>query len=320
MLPKFLKFSCKKQNYSRIGLLLADNTVIDPSEINDKFKESFENMYNLMDDWQNKESNTRSFVDEILEKQNSNSTSSNSMNNISTYNLNEIQIHAPLRPRNNVMCIGKNYTDHIAEVAAVRGKDSNEITEAPKYPVIFTKSADCVIGHDENIPNHSNITKWLDYEAELAVIIGSNVTDITNNEDAWNSIFGYTIGNDVTAREIQKRHTQWWKGKSLNGGCPLGPVIIPASHLSSSKVQNLNISCVVNKEIRQNSNTSKMIFDIPTIISTLSQGYTLRPGDTILTGTPDGVGFAMKPPKCLQAGDVVEVTIENLGTLINKVV
>ena len=316
MLPKFLKFSCKQNlNHSRIGLLLSNNTIIDPSKVNKKYKEPFENMYNLMDEWQKKDDNhIRSFIDELLDQQTSNHKS------INTFDLNEIKIHAPLRPRNNVICIGKNYSDHIAEVAAARGNDSNEITEAPKYPVIFTKSADCVIGHDENIPNHSNITKWLDYEAELAVIIGNNITNNNNQKDAWNSIFGYTIGNDITARELQKRHTQWWKGKSLNGGCPLGPVVIPASHLSPLEVQNLNISCTVNGEIRQNSNTSKMIFDIPTIISTLSQGYTLHPGDTILTGTPDGVGFAMKPPQSLAMNDVVSVQIEKIGTLTNQVV
>ena len=212
------------------------------------------------------------------------------------------------------MCVGKNYLDHVAEVAAVR---QGEVSEAPKYPVLFTKAPSTVIGPDDPIPSHHKLTKWLDYEAELAVVLGSSGVDI-EPENAMSHVFGYTIGNDVTARELQKRHGQWFKGKSLDGTCPLGPVLVPASEIGDP--ESLSIGCRVNDQVRQASNTANMIFKIPEIISVLSKGMTLFPGDIILTGTPDGVGFAMDPPQVLKSGDKVEVEIEKLGILRNHVV
>ena len=218
-----------------------------------------------------------------------------------------------MTPPRNVMCVGKNYTDHIAEVAAVRKGD--ELNEAPKYPVFFTKAPECVVAGGETVPAHSNLTKWLDYEVELALVIGKEGKDIAKDEVS-EYIFGYTIANDVTARELQKSHKQWFKGKSLDRTCPIGPCIVPASHLDAS---DLGVKCYVNDELRQDSRTSKMVFDIPSIVASLSQGFTLKPGDCILTGTPDGVGFAMNPPQVLTAGDKMVCEIEQIGSLTNTI-
>jgi 2-keto-4-pentenoate hydratase/2-oxohepta-3-ene-1,7-dioic acid hydratase in catechol pathway len=209
--------------------------------------------------------------------------------------------------------VGKNYTDHIAEVAAVRPGD--EMSEAPQHPVFFTKAPQCVIGDGEGFPAHAALTKWLDYEVELAVVIGKSGVNIART-DVQDHIFGYTIANDVTARELQKSHKQWFKGKSLDRTCPMGPCIVPATHLDAS---DLSLKAFVNGELRQDSRTSKMVFDIPTIVESLSAGFTLLPGDCILTGTPDGVGFAMKPPQVLKAGDEMTMEIEHIGRLTNTV-
>lgn len=220
---------------------------------------------------------------------------------------------APIpRPRRNVFCVGRNYLDHVAEGDRTRGV----ATEVPKYPQFFTKAPDCVIGPGEGIPSHEGVTKWLDYEAELAVVIGSAGRDI-GREDALKHVFGWTIANDVTGRDLQRRHGQWFKGKSLDRSCPMGPWIVPASELDAA---DLAIQLWVNGEQRQSSRTSKMIFDIPEIIHQLSAGFTLLPGDVIMTGTPEGVGYAMQPPRVLSAGDVVEIEIEGIGRLSNPVV
>jgi 2-keto-4-pentenoate hydratase/2-oxohepta-3-ene-1,7-dioic acid hydratase in catechol pathway len=232
-------------------------------------------------------------------------------------------IHAPLPvPLRNVMCVGKNYSDHVAEVKRAESARPGSTTasaiggDAPAFPVFFTKAPNCVIGYGSPIESHSKITKWLDWEAELAVIIGKCGTNIPKDQ-AMEYVFGYTIANDVTARELQKKHGQWFKGKTLDGSCPLGPSIVPACSLNP---HDLSIRLSVNSVVKQNSRTSKMIHDIPSIISSLSEGFTLRPGDVILTGTPDGVGFARSPPEVLKTGDVVEIEIEGLGRLKNPVV
>jgi 2-keto-4-pentenoate hydratase/2-oxohepta-3-ene-1,7-dioic acid hydratase in catechol pathway len=240
--------------------------------------------------------------------------------------LSEVTLAAPIPvPLRNVMCIGKNYKDHVAEVAAAdkdRGIGSTSAStpagDTPKYPQFFTKATGTVVGPGANVLAHANLTKWLDYEAELAVIIGKQGKDISRDR-AWEYIFGYTIANDVTSRDIQRHHGQWFKGKSLDTTCPLGPAIV---HRFSDNFDptNLAIKCWINGEKRQESNTGNMIFDIPEIIQQLSAGFTLYPGDIILTGTPQGVGYAMKPPKLLQAGDHMSVEIENIGKLENRVV
>ncbi len=243
--------------------------------------------------------------------------------------MDQLRIMPPVIPSRNVICVGKNYKDHVAEVNKAHAakntgdsvkKDANYVDEntGPKYPVYFTKAPECIVGDGDYIESHHKVTKWLDYEVELAVIIGKKGRDIAK-ENVEDHIFGYSIGNDITAREVQKRHLQWFKGKSLDRSCPLGPFIVPSMDLSLAKASNLDLTCHVNNELRQSSNTSQLIFDIPTLISSLSQGFTLQEGDVILTGTPDGVGFAMNPPQVLKKGDVVECTIQELGTLTNHV-
>jgi 2-keto-4-pentenoate hydratase/2-oxohepta-3-ene-1,7-dioic acid hydratase in catechol pathway len=227
--------------------------------------------------------------------------------------LESVALQAPIpKPRRNVFCVGRNYMDHVAEGDRTRGITQSEV---PKYPQFFTKAADCVIAPGANVPTHEGVTKWLDYEVELVAIIGTAGRDIPK-EEALEHVFGWTIGNDVTGRDLQRRHGQWFKGKSLDRSCPLGPVIVPASDLNAA---DLAIGLKLNGEQRQASRTSKMIFDVPEIIHQLSSGFTLLPGDVIMTGTPEGVGYAMQPPQTLKAGDVMELTIEGIGTLTNSI-
>ncbi|MCA3279801.1 MAG: fumarylacetoacetate hydrolase family protein [Roseomonas sp.] len=227
--------------------------------------------------------------------------------------LESVALQAPIpKPRRNVFCVGRNYMDHVAEGDRTRGITNSEV---PKYPQFFTKAADCVIAPGAKVPTHEGVTKWLDYEVELVAIIGTAGRDIPK-EKALDHVYGWTIGNDVTGRDLQRRHGQWFKGKSLDRSCPLGPVIVPAGDLSAA---DLAIGLKINGEQRQSSRTSKMIFDVPEIIHQLSAGFTLLPGDVIMTGTPEGVGYAMQPPQTLKAGDVMELTIEGIGTLTNTI-
>jgi 2-keto-4-pentenoate hydratase/2-oxohepta-3-ene-1,7-dioic acid hydratase in catechol pathway len=227
--------------------------------------------------------------------------------------LDRVALQAPIpKPRRNVFCVGRNYMDHVAEGDRTRGITQSEV---PKYPQFFTKAADCVIAPGANVPTHEGVTKWLDYEVELVAIIGTAGRDIPK-EKALEHVYGWTIGNDVTGRDLQRRHGQWFKGKSLDRSCPLGPVIVPASDLNAA---DLAIGLKLNGEQRQASRTSKMIFDVTEIIHQLSSGFTLLPGDVIMTGTPEGVGYAMEPPQTMKAGDVMELTIEGIGTLTNTI-
>jgi 2-keto-4-pentenoate hydratase/2-oxohepta-3-ene-1,7-dioic acid hydratase in catechol pathway len=227
--------------------------------------------------------------------------------------LSSVALQAPIpKPRRNVFCVGRNYMDHVAEGDRTRGITQSEV---PKYPQFFTKAADCVIAPGANVPTHEGVTKWLDYEVELVAIIGTAGRDIPK-EKALEHVYGWTIGNDVTGRDLQRRHGQWFKGKSLDRSCPLGPVIVPASDLNAA---DLAIGLKLNGEQRQASRTSKMIFDVTEIIHQLSAGFTLLPGDVIMTGTPEGVGYAMQPPQTMKAGDVMELTIEGIGTLTNTI-
>jgi 2-keto-4-pentenoate hydratase/2-oxohepta-3-ene-1,7-dioic acid hydratase in catechol pathway len=227
-----------------------------------------------------------------------------------------VLIRPPISPIRNIMCVGKNYADHIAEVNNRDSKDGKSaISEHPKFPMFFTKAPQCVIGHEEKVESHSNVTKWLDYEAELAVVIGKECRDVSPQR-ALDKVFGYTCANDVTARDLQRRHGQFFKGKSLDTFCPLGPCIVPASDLDPS---DLAIKLYLNGDVKQNSRTSKMIFDIPHLIASLSEGFTLYPGDVILTGTPDGVAYAASPPFSVKKGDHMKVEIESIGILENAV-
>jgi 2-keto-4-pentenoate hydratase/2-oxohepta-3-ene-1,7-dioic acid hydratase in catechol pathway len=221
---------------------------------------------------------------------------------------------APIpRPAKNVFCVGRNYIDHVAEGDRAAGRE----TEVPKYPQFFTKPPTAVIGPDETVPSYAAITRVLDYEVELALVIGREGADIPPGQ-AFDHVFGYTIVNDITARDLQRRHGQWFKGKGLDRSCPMGPWIVPADEIAAPP--DLAISLTVNGETRQSSRTSQLIFDIPTIIATLSQGLTFEIGDVIATGTPSGVGYAMTPPRVLAPGDVIEATVEGIGTLTTTIV
>ncbi len=220
------------------------------------------------------------------------------------------------QPRRNIFCVGKNYHEHAAEFAKSGFDTSAKAGElAPDFPVVFTKPASTVIGPDAKIPSHPGVSSQLDYEAEFAVVIGKAGRGI-KKADAFKHVFGYTIVNDFTARDLQQKHRQWFIGKSLDGFCPMGPFVVTDDEVDA---ENLDIKCWVNGELRQNSNTSLLIFDIPTIIETLSAGMELQPGDVIATGTPAGVGIGFNPPKWVKTGDTIRIEVQGLGTLENSV-
>jgi 2-keto-4-pentenoate hydratase/2-oxohepta-3-ene-1,7-dioic acid hydratase in catechol pathway len=215
------------------------------------------------------------------------------------------RLEAPIpRPARNVFCLGRNYQEHAAERGA----------EAPPHPVYFTKVPESVLAPGGKVVHHA-CTKELDYEVELAVVIGRAGRDIAQ-EAALGHVFGYTVINDVTARDLQKRHGQWFKGKTLDTFCPMGPVLVTADEIPDP--QALAITLRVNGETRQSSHTSKMIFPVAECIAVLSQGFTLLPGDVIATGTPEGVGAALG--KFLKAGDKLEAEVEKIGVLANQIV
>jgi len=221
---------------------------------------------------------------------------------------NQTNLLAPIPwPRKNVILLGVNYKEHIAEGARARSVE----LKYPEAPVFFTKPATSVIGPMGKVIHHK-ATESLDFEIELAVIMGKKGRDIPK-EKAYDHIFGYTICLDMTARDLQRKHGQWFKGKSLDTFCPIGPWIVHKSALPDP--HHLRLLCRVNGEIMQDGNTRDMIFDIPTTIEALSRGMTLEPGDIISTGTPSGVGFARVPPLFLKPGDQVEGEIEGIGVL-----
>ncbi|MBB2479740.1 fumarylacetoacetate hydrolase family protein [Bacillus sp. APMAM] len=224
-------------------------------------------------------------------------------------NVDSIEWLSPIpKPQKNIMCVGKNYRDHAIEMGSE--------ADIPKNVIVFTKAPTTVTSHLSEVESHCEITNQLDYEGELAVIIGKKGRSISRDE-ALEYVFGYTIINDVTARDIQKRHNQYFIGKSLDGTCPMGPWIV--HHSAIENPNQLNIVTKVNDEVRQNSNTKHFIFPVEEIISVLSKGMTLEPGDIIATGTPAGVGNGFNPPKFLASGDRIDITIEGIGTLTNVV-
>jgi 2-keto-4-pentenoate hydratase/2-oxohepta-3-ene-1,7-dioic acid hydratase in catechol pathway len=227
-----------------------------------------------------------------------------------------VKLLAPIpAPRRNIFCVGKNYTDHAREFAG-SGYEAGAVkgAEIDDYPAVFTKPASSVVGTGETVSLHSHITSAVDYEVELTLVIGKRGRDIPAAR-AYEYIWGYTIINDVTARDRQRNHKQWFMGKALDGFCPMGPWITTADEVDP---ENLDVKCWVNGELRQNANTRDLIFDIPSLIATISAGLTLEPGDLIATGTPAGVGLGFNPPKFLKAGDEVAMSITGLGTLTNR--
>lgn len=232
--------------------------------------------------------------------------------------LSAVTFEAPIpRPARNVMCVGKNYHEHAKEFTK-SGFDSSASSAAdaiPTAPIIFTKVPECVIANGADIRYPEGLSDSLDYEAELGVVIGRGGRAISKAQ-AYSHICGYTIINDVTARDLQGRHKQWFLGKSLDTFCPMGPWLVTADEVDPA---NLAVKCWVNDELRQNANTRDLIFDIPTLIETISAGITLQPGDVIATGTPAGVGIGFTPPRFLKRGDKVTIEIEGLGRLSNSV-
>jgi 2-keto-4-pentenoate hydratase/2-oxohepta-3-ene-1,7-dioic acid hydratase in catechol pathway len=228
--------------------------------------------------------------------------------------LDTVSFAAPiLHPTRNIFCVGKNYSDHAKELASSVFKDT---ASGPAYPIIFSKVPETVIAHGEPVIFDPAVSSAIDYEGELALIIGKGGRGISK-ADAISHISGYTILNDITARDIQLQHNQWLLGKSQDGFCPMGPVAVTADEID---LADTGIRTFVNGELRQNANTRDLIFDVPTLIETISAGITLMPGDIIATGTPAGVGMGFDPPRYLKHGDVVRVEIDGIGALENPIV
>ncbi|MGD0719688.1 MAG: fumarylacetoacetate hydrolase family protein [Roseiarcus sp.] len=229
--------------------------------------------------------------------------------------LREVVLEAPIpRPRRNIYCVGKNYHDHAKEFAA-SGFDSSAVAGAvPGHPIVFSKVPECVIAHRAPVSIDREVSQAIDYEAELGVIIGKGGRGI-RAANALDHVWGYTIINDVTARDLQGRYSQWLIGKSQDTFCPMGPWAATRDELDLGDVR---IQCWINGELRQDANTRDLIFDVPTIIATISAGVTLVPGDVIATGTPAGVGIGFKPPRYLVPGDVARIDIAGIGVLENE--
>lgn len=226
----------------------------------------------------------------------------------------DVMMTAPIpRPRKNIMCLGWNYAEHVAESAAVTGKRA----EQPQSPIVFTKAVTSVSGPYDDVPLDSRATQQLDWEVELGVVIGAGGRHIAE-ADALSHVFAYCVINDLSARDVQFRHKQYFLGKSLDGCCPMGPCLVTGDEIPDP--QRLTLTSRVNGELMQRANTGQMIFSVARIIAILSTYLTLEPGDIIATGTPSGVGFARSPPRFLAAGDVVECEIEEIGKLVNRIV
>jgi 2-keto-4-pentenoate hydratase/2-oxohepta-3-ene-1,7-dioic acid hydratase in catechol pathway len=228
--------------------------------------------------------------------------------------LDSVRLHAPIpRPLKNVFCLGLNYVAHAKESAAARNKE----TKIPEIPVIFSKTPTTVNGPFDDVPVDRDVTRQVDWEVELGVVIGTPGKNISRS-NALAHVFGYTVINDVSARDVQVAHGgQWFKGKSLDGTCPMGPCIVTADEFGDPQAKRL--ACRVNGVTKQDASTADMIFPVATIIEWLSKGLTLEAGDVIATGTPSGVGMGRTPQEFLQQGDVVETEIEGIGVIRNRI-
>ena len=238
-------------------------------------------------------------------------------NGKSAINLDEIELLAPIpEPRRNIFCVGKNYFAHAKEFNN-SGFDSSTKEEVPSVPVIFTKATTAVTGPNAPIISSNDPTNSVDYECELCFIVKKKAHKVSKAQ-AFEYIFGYTILNDVTSRHLQKKHNQWFLGKSLDSFAPLGPAIISADAIP--EINDATISTLVNGELRQKAKIADLIFDIPTLMETLTATMTLLPGDIVATGTPAGVGLGFEPPKFLKAGDSVTISVDGIGVLTNPVI
>lgn len=226
--------------------------------------------------------------------------------------LSGVTLEAPVHPARNVFCVGRNYLEHAKEGARAAGRE----LKLPSVPTFFTKAPTSIAGPGATLHLQAAVSREYDFEAELAVVIGAKCKDVSE-ADAPHVVFGYTALNDVTARDLQRAHGQWFKGKSLDDACPIGPWIVSPDEIGDP--QTLQIAFRRNGEEKQRGNTAQMIFPISRLIAELSKGMTLLPGDVIATGTPEGVGFARTPPEFLADGDVMEVEIEHIGILRNAV-
>lgn len=297
-----MKFICFKElDQEKLGVISNDGfSIIELSSI--ILSKSFSDMNDLIQNVSDLD------IEKIMSSLDSDLTS------LTTYPINEVKLCSPIkRPIHDIICVGVNYQDHLNETRERFGKVS---FSEPKRTVYFSKRASETIGPEGVIIGHLELDEQLDYEVELAVIIGRKGINIPK-EKVEDYIFGYTIMNDISARNLQQQHLQWYRGKSLDTFTSLGPVIV-----HKSKMQfpiELNVCSRVNGEIRQSSNTKHFLTDIPSIIAEISKGITLEPGDIIATGTPAGVGIGFNPPRFMKSGDVVECEIENIGVLRNIV-
>jgi 2-keto-4-pentenoate hydratase/2-oxohepta-3-ene-1,7-dioic acid hydratase in catechol pathway len=306
---RFVTFS--RKNQQRIGLIGPQEQIIDLAEVNRRYLKGGNQTFLA---------SMQAFIDagpkavavaRKAEKYVAGKTADEQKKLVGTGALvkpNQAKILAPIpNPKKNVVMLGINYREHVDEGARARELE----IKYPEWPVFFTKPATSVIGNLGKVVNHK-VTSKLDWEVELAVVIGKKGRDIPK-EKAYDYVFGYTVCLDMTARELQRQHGQWFKGKSLDTFCPMGPWIVHKSALPDP--QQVRLICRVNGEVMQDGNTRDMIFDIPTTIESLSAGLTLEPGDMISTGTPSGVGFARVPPVFLKPGDKVEGEVEGIGIL-----
>lgn len=229
----------------------------------------------------------------------------NSFNKKVIYNRSEVKIEAPVQRPSKIICVGHNFRKHILEMGR----------EIPSHPVIFAKFANTILGPEDDIPFYP-ISEQLDYEMEFTFVIGRQARNVSEDE-ALDYVAGYTITNDVTYRDIQRRTLQWLQGKTVDGSAPMGPYLVTADEIGNPS--GLDMVLKVNGEVRQSTNTDDFVFNVPKLIAFLSSLMTLEPGDVVLTGTPGGVGVAMDPPQFLKDGDVVTIEIEKIGTLENKV-
>jgi 2-keto-4-pentenoate hydratase/2-oxohepta-3-ene-1,7-dioic acid hydratase in catechol pathway len=298
-----MRFLCfKKSDKEKLGVLSQNGTFaveLSSMDLSRNFNDMNDLLKNISDSDIKK-------IESILSDNNSDS--------LITYPITDIKICTPIkRPIHDIICLGVNYQSHLEETKESFGKEN---FKEPKKTIYFSKRAAKTIGPDDFIISHADIDDQLDYEAELAVIIGAEGTDIPKDK-AEDYIFGYTIINDISARKLQQQHQQWYRGKSLDTFTSLGPVIVYKSEIPFP-VQ-LNVSSRVNGELRQNSNTRSLLADIPSITSEISNGITLEPGDIIATGTPSGVGMGFNPPRFMKSGDIVECEVEGIGILRNVV-
>ena len=290
--------SCKFKNIQNIGIVYEDQLVL--SSMVKKWPSGVASMLDLIDAGPD--------VLRELEIIRADAVKDNNLVPIAS-----VELLAPVPvPRKNIMCLGFNYAEHAKESLAVHKRE----IKYPDDPIIFTKSVSSINAPYADIPFNEKISNELDWEVELAVVIGKGGKAILAS-DALSHVFGYSIINDISARDLQFRHKQYFLGKSLDGACPMGPWIVTPDEISNP--QALQLSCRVNGELKQQSTTANMIFKVANIIEILSKGMTLQPGDIIATGTPSGVGFARTPPEFLQPGDVVECEIENIGVIRNTV-